>query len=124
MNKYQPYKNWKREDLYLHCAKQAREFNFDVIEIKKIIFDKRWNPAKEYNGCSLVQDPLHPFYPCLRHDYDWIVGVGGIDADKRFYNNLKKAGMLTIKAKIWFVGVRLGWVIYYKWVHKAKNKKK
>ena len=36
----QPYKFWKREELYHHCMKQALEFGFDVLEIKEIVFDK------------------------------------------------------------------------------------
>jgi hypothetical protein len=114
----QPYKFWKREELYHHCMKQALEFGFDVLEIKEIVFDKRWIPQEDFNGCNLVQDIYHPFYPCLKHDFDWIVGEGGLKADQTFYNNLKKSGMLTIKAKIWFFGVRLGWLLWYKWKKK------
>ncbi len=114
--KLQPYRNWTREDLYSHCLKQSEEYGFDKEEMLDVIFDDKWSPALDFNGCNLVQDPLHPFYPCLRHDYDWIVGVGGVDADRRFYNNLKQAGMLSLKARVWFIGVRLGWVFYYKWI--------
>jgi hypothetical protein len=115
MSKLQPYKYWTREELYLHCTKQVGPYNFSILEMKEVIYDKRWDPVKEFNGCTLVQDPLHPFWPCVRHDYDWVVGNGGIEADRRFYNNLKQAGMLSFKARMWFIGVRLGWVLWYKW---------
>ena len=111
----QPYKYWTREELYLQCMKQARVFGFDPVEIKETIFDKRWQPSQEFNGCNLVQDEFHPFYACLKHDFDWIIGNGGIEADRTFYNNLKKSGMRTIKARFWFLGVRAGWVLFYKW---------
>jgi hypothetical protein len=111
-----PYKYWSRLELFEHCKIQSELYGFNIEEIEEVVYDDRWNPSEDFNGCTLVQDPLHPFYPCLKHDYDWIVGVGGIDADRRFYNNLKKSGMITLKAKIWFIGVRLGWVLYYKWI--------
>lgn len=109
------YKFWTREELYLHCMKQGREYGFDALQIKEAIFDKRWNPAIEFDGCSMVQDLYHPFWPCLKHDYDWIVGEGGIEADKRFYNNLKQSGFATWRAKLWFFGVRAAWLLWYKW---------
>ena len=115
-----PYKNWTREELYHHCMKQALEFGFDPIEIKATIFDKRWNPSQDFNGCNLVQDIYHPFYACLKHDFDWIVGEGGIEADRTFYNNLKKSGMNGLKARCWFLGVRIGWLSFYKWVKLLK----
>lgn len=117
----QPYKYWTREELYLHCMKQAREYGFDVLEIKQVVFDKRWNPVEDFNGCNLVQDVYHPFYPCLKHDYDWIVGNGGIESDKHFYKLLKQSGMVTAKARLWFYGVRLGWLLYYKWKKNGRN---
>jgi hypothetical protein len=101
--------------MYLHFCKQARVYDFDVLKIKEVVYDSRWNPAKDYNGCTLVQDPLHPCWPCCKHDYDWIVGVGGIKTDTEFYNNLKKSGMLSLKARVWYIGVRLGWLLWYKW---------
>jgi len=116
LSKLTPYKNWSRLELYVHCSFQAKEYGFDIHEIKETIFDDRWDPMKDFNGCNLVQDPLHPFYPCLKHDYDWIVGVGGIESDRRFYENLKKSGMLSFKARVWFLAVRLGWMLYYKWI--------
>ena len=115
-----PYIDWSREELYHFCMKQALKFDFDPVEVKQVIFDKRWNPSQEFNGCNLVQDIYHPFYACLKHDFDWIVGVGGIEADRTFYNNLKKSGMRTIKARIWFLGVRIGWLLFYKWVKLLK----
>ena len=111
----QPYKYWTREELYHHCMKQALAFGFDPVEIKQVIFDKRWQPSQEFNGCNLVKDEFHPFYACLKHDFDWIVGKGGIESDRTFYNNLKKSGMNGFKAKCWFFGVRLGWLLFYKW---------
>ncbi len=116
MGRLQPYKYWSREELFNHCKVQAMMYDFSIEEVKETVFDDRWNPSIDFNGCSFVQDPLHPFYPCLKHDYDWVVGVGGIDSDSRFYENLKKTGMLSLKARIWFLGVRLGWSLYYKWI--------
>lgn len=115
MSKLQPYKHWTRDEFYLHFMKQARIYGYDPIEIKEMVYDKRWNPALDFNGCNLVQDILHPFYACGKHDYDWIVGTGGLKADKVFYNNLKKAGMNNFKSRYWFYGVRMGWLLWFKW---------
>jgi len=113
-----PYKNWTRNELYAHCLMQADEYGFDRVEMSNVIYDKRWVPQQDFNGCTLVQDPLHPFWPCLRHDWAWIVGEGGREVDDRFREDLIQSGMYGAKAKRWFIGVRIGWFFSFKWLKK------
>ena len=106
---------WTREELFRNVARQCDEYGFNLEDAKYIIFDERWDPVTDFNGCTLVQDPLHPFYPCLRHDWGDVVGGGGIENDRRFRRDLIQAGMYGLKAKVWFLGVRIGWLFYLKW---------
>lgn len=111
----EPYKYWNRGQLLEMLQYQAIDFGIDTFLVKKICYDKRWNPSVDYNGCTLVQDKLHPFLPCFIHDYRWIVEGGGLDSDLEFRINLQKSGMSNLESWKWFVGVRLGWLCYYKW---------
>ena len=122
MPRLQPYRNWSRTELYDHCLRQADQYGFDKDEMYEVIYDKRWNPVCDFDGCSVVQDPIHPFYPCLKHDHDWIVYGGGIEYDMEFYLNLKKTNLVNRKARLWYIGVRTAWLFWYRW--KKKNKKK
>lgn len=118
-NKYKPYKLWTRDNLYANALSQAMFYQYDKERnlnfIKKICYDKRWNPMEDYNGCNVVRDHHHPYVPCLIHDYDWVVNGGGYWTDVRFRNNLIKFGKSKFVANLYFVAVRLGWLLFYKW---------
>ena len=118
----QPYKFWDREQLFWHLIKQAGEYyaNDDNMHftIKNAVYDERWNPMLEFNGCNLVQDDLHPFLPCFLHDWRWITRQNALDADIEFRINLKKFGYSKFKASLYFWAVRLGYLFYYRFKHK------
>ena len=109
------YKYWSREDFFSFLKKQAHDFDISLELTKKICFSDKWNPPVDFNGCNLVQDSFHPFLPCFIHDFRWIVEGGGIESDREFRTNLIKAGFSKWKAQTWFVGVRIGWILYFKW---------
>ena len=112
----EPYKYWwNRGRLYESMIPQALEFGISTYLLKQICFDERWDPVKDFNGCTLIQDKYHPFLPCFIHDYRWIVEGGSLKADKEFKFNLKRSGMSNFEAWKWFIGVRAGWLFYYKW---------
>ena len=125
MQDNQPYKYWTREQLFFHCEKQCVDHGQEqmVKTVKDIIFDSRWNPKKDYNGCNVVQDKYLPYVPCLIHDYRWLVEKGGIDSDIEFRLNLKKFGTKEKRSVLMFIGVRLGWFFYYKWAKMIKRNK-
>jgi len=114
---YKPYKYWTREELFNHVTNQCIEMgNDDLISIfGDIIFDKRWNPMENYNGCNIIADRLHPFPPCLKHDFDWLVLGGGIKYDREFKELCHSFGASKFKSKLNFIGVRIGWIFFYKW---------
>ena len=118
MTRKNPYKFWTKDELYYHLIRQAEGFGFDnsiIIEIKEAIYSNKWNCIEDFNGCNLVRDCYHPFLPCFLHDYHWQCLGGGYKYDKIFRRNLIQCEMYKWKAKLWFFGVRLGWLLYYKW---------
>ncbi len=125
MKEYKPYQFWTREKLYDHCVAICGDYNADdmLIELRKIIFDNRWNPMEHYNGCNMIQDRLHPYPPCLIHDFRWMVEGGGIKTDREFRSNLMKLGETFWQAEKKFIGVRLGWLFYYKWKKISERRK-
>ena len=108
----QPYKYWSNQQLFTHLIKQCDEYGFDKPAVLDAISDTNWNPSEDYNGCNVVQDDLHPFYPCFIHDYRWITEGRTNSADKEFRNNLLKFGYSTFKATIYYLAVRVGSVIF------------
>lgn len=118
----EPYKFWTRDKLADALVGQAKYFNYheDEIEfIKSICYDKRWDPIKEFNGCTLIQDVYHPFIPCFIHDYLWIIEGPSIKSNKRFYKDLRKCGMKQAKARRWYTAVTIA-IPYYKLKRKFK----
>lgn len=117
MAKKEPYRFWGRLELQSHLERQAKAFKAEhlIDEINRAVWNDDWNPIADYNGCNLVQDVYHPYVPCFIHDYHWVVMGGGIEYDRQFIKNLRHFGMKKFKSRLWFIGVRLGWLLYYKW---------
>jgi hypothetical protein len=116
-----PYRFWSRNDLFWKLKQQAGEYycNDDIMEftLKNACYDTRWNPAKDYNGCNIIQDDLHPFLPCFLHDWRWITRQNAKEADLEFKNNLVKFGYKRWKANLYFWAVRIGYLFYYQFKH-------
>lgn len=121
-----PYQFWTREQLFEHCVVQCQWYKCeDMIPVfESVIFDERWDPIVDYNGCNVIEDRLHPYPPCLKHDFDWLVLGGGIAYDIDFRKNLKKFGESPNMTVVMFVGVRIGWLCWYKWDKMWKRYKK
>jgi len=113
-----PYRFWSRNDLYWKLIQQAGEYgvNDDAMEfhIKSAVYDKRWNPSVDFNGCNVVQDDLHPFLPCFIHDWRWVTGQNKLDADIEFKWNLINFGYPKWKAELYFWAVRIGALTIYR----------
>jgi hypothetical protein len=110
-----PYKYWQLIELFEMLVRQSENKGFNPEKIRKMVFDPRWNPIEDFDGCTLVSDHLQPFLPCFIHDYRWIVEGGGKHTDIEFRENLLKFGFPKWKANLYYIGVRAGWVFYYKW---------
>jgi hypothetical protein len=113
-----PYTFWDRDQLFSMLIDQALWFQYDekyLDFIRTTVYDERWNPSEDYNGCNIVQDNLHPFLPCFVHDWRWITKSDALEADKEFKENLIKCGFKKWKAHLYYVAVRIGWHLFYKW---------
>lgn len=117
MKDYKPYQNWTRKKMYENIVDSCiKTGNDDLIaHYGNIVFDPRWNPIEDYNGCNLIQDRLHIFPPCFEHDFYWFVLGGGIEYDRKFRDRCIQFGSSKFEAKRNFIGVRIGWIFYNKW---------
>lgn len=120
----QPYKFWSKTELSEHLSRVASRLNMGIdvkILIQKGMTDVKWNPMKDFNGCSVVQDLFHPCISCFVHDYLWITGQGGKDADYIFYKIMILEG--TPKAMAWrrWFAVRVAWLFWFKWYYFFKR---
>jgi len=122
---YRPYKFWDREQLFSHVEAQCNYYKCeDLIPLfREIIYSNDWNPIHDYNGCNVIQDKHHPFPPCLLHDFRWIVDGGGLWTDIEFRNVLQRFEVTKVQANKMFIGVRIGWLFYFKWSKMWKNYK-
>ena len=115
----QPYKFWNRNQLFQHLKTQLDYYSFmdddNYTLLKDACYDERWIPMLDFNGCNMVQDDLHPFFPCFIHDWRWVTNQDAKEADYEFYYHLKKCSVPEFRARIYYLGVRLGWFCYYKW---------
>jgi len=121
-HRLRPYRNWDKEELkdmlikhlYILSVDPRLERLWINLIIESFKSDK-WSPINDYNGCTMVQDELHPSLACFPHDYMWISGHGGRVADRIFYNLMIHQGMKKSKAYRRWIGVRFGWFFYFKW---------
>jgi hypothetical protein len=114
----QPYKYWQRHELFEMLVRQSEGKGFKAEDIHRMVCDTRWDPLKDFDGCTLVSDHLQPFLPCFIHDYRWYVEGGGKHTDIEFRENLLKFGFPVWKAHMYYLGVRAGWILWFKWTKK------
>jgi hypothetical protein len=111
------YYFWSREEMKDHLLRQCAHYKLPP-EVLAICYDAcnsiMWNPTTDYDGCTVVQDRHHLYLPCFIHDYMWVTGMGGKESDELFYKLLKATGMTSRKSKLWYLGVRIGWILGYR----------
>ena len=124
-----PYELWEAEELrelsidHVKRLKVANHLErLWVALINEAFESKYWNPIKDYNGCTIVQDTKHPSMACLCHDYMWISGHGGFVADRIFYELMIAQGVGKGRAVRRWLMVRLGWYLFYMWKYILKRK--
>ena len=112
-----PYQFYTREELLnaliLQCAR--RDMDHFIPRLEEAARDLNWNPCQDFDGCTAVEDPLHPFPPCFLHDYSWRVLGDGKQFDLQFYKDCREWGVDQAQARRWFVGIRMAWIFWYKW---------
>lgn len=115
---------WTKEELKEHLLRQCNHYDLTseiLLLMHEAVDSERWNPIDDFDGCTVVQDRHHPFLPCFIHDYMWVTGMGGKEADRLFYYLIKDCGLKTYKTKIWYLGVRIGWIVGYRYLHLKKR---
>lgn len=113
-----PYRHYSREQIFELLKHNCNESGMQdyVYKCKVAAFDPRWDPS-QYDGCTGVGDPLHPFPPCFIHDWEWTVNGGGKQSDRNFLKDCMKFGLISKKkARRWYLGIRIAWIFYYKWL--------
>lgn len=123
--RYTPYINWTKSDFNKHLKGLANTFNLGK-EIKTLIETALldtdvWDPVKDYDGCTLVQDMYHPCLSCFLHDYLMLAGQGGKEADDLFMFLMAKEGMEFNRATRRYIAVRLYWLFYAKWKYLCRR---
>jgi len=112
------YRDFKKEDVETALIKACDRVGAPKYVLKMLedaINDPLWNHMKDYNGCTLVEDPTHPYVPCFLHDWMWRTGRGGLEADNIFYHTQVLFGMPKKMARRRYYGVRIGWFTFFKW---------
>jgi hypothetical protein len=123
--KYRPYINWTKTAFNEHLKGLVnvhglgKEFKA-LIELA-LLDSKTWDPTKDYDGCTLVQDMYHPCLSCFLHDYLMLAGQGGKDADKLFKFVMEAEGLKPGKIRRRWLAVRLYWLFWSKWKHLRKR---
>lgn len=118
-----PYKFWTVVDLNDHLLHQAEQYKCPewVFQIVAESFQGEWDPVKEFDGCSIVQDTTHPDLACYIHDFMWRTGRGGYTADSIFLEVMKMQGLKKGRYIRRWVSVRAGWAFYHSWKHLIKR---
>ena len=90
-----------------------------IVLIQRAIDSNEWDWFLDMDGCSFVPNywptKFHP--ACLVHDYYWRTGRGGYWSDRIFLELMEIYSMPKFKRTKRFVGVRVGWFLYFKWKH-------
>lgn len=131
MSRLKPYRNWTKNELKDVLLKHVNRMELSsllrILWIDLILeaFESNyWNVIQDYNGCTIVQDWLHPDPACFCHDYMWISGHGGKLSDEIFKALMIAEGMPKGKLTRRKFAVRMGWIFGFKWKYKAKRTQK
>lgn len=142
-NKPYDFPYWNRGEFYLSLKLQAsklglsKELECLLIEA---VYDRDWEPKKDFDGCTMVPDDYHPCMWCFIHDWLWVTGQGGLLADNlmfklayrtKTFSFSKKKGMLVYLKKsliflytaFLYIFVRGAWLFFFKWQKILKKKR-
>ena len=115
MDRLKPYRNWTRVQLFDALKLNALPYGFNIDHLRVAVFDDRWNPSEDFDGCTIVSDNLHPDPSCFMHDYARIVLEGGYKYEKQFREDMLLLGYSKSMANRRFFAVTLHWFLWAKW---------
>lgn len=123
-----PYQYWTKDELkkklidHINKINPPKTFkNHWITLVHDACNSYEWDVISQYNGCTIVQDLIHPCPACFCHDFMWISGHGGKVSDYIFKELMLAEGMKKCKAKRRFIGVRVGWFFWFKWKRKQQK---
>lgn len=116
----------RSERLDRETERRRIEASFDVLSvpadiqglIREALDSDKWDWFRDCDGCTAVSEVYWPtiyFPPCLRHDYDCMIGQGGWPASVRFYHIQRAYGMGRFRAGIRATAVTAAWYAWLRW---------
>jgi hypothetical protein len=97
----------------------------EQCEIIEALDSHLWDWYNDCDGCTLVSEAYWPnrfFPPCLRHDFDFLTGNKGMEANNRFYRIQRAYRMSRVRSAGRWLGVTIGWFGWFKWRNMARGK--
>lgn len=124
----EPYKYWTKEQIESVVVQNTSKMPINT-ELKALIIDlmvsviysSDWEVSTDYNGCTFVQDTIHPSISCLFHDYVNLTGRGSARADRLFYQLARIEGLGKFRAKLRMYIVRIAHIFFFSWTIKKKD---
>jgi hypothetical protein len=115
MKPYKHLENEKLKELLISNAAAINSPTWVLLLIEEAFNNSLWNPVLDFDGCTLVQDVLHPSPACFIHDFLWRCGYGGPISDEIVFDIWILEGLNVRKARRRWLGVRCAWIMFYKW---------
>ena len=88
-------------------------------EIREALDSDLWDWFRDCDGCTAVSEVYWPtiyFPPCLRHDFDFQTGDGGLEASRRFYRIQRAYRVGRLRAGLRARAVTLVWYGWVRWI--------
>jgi len=118
----EPYKYWSKEQMESIIVENTSKMSIDpklkalIIDLMiSVIYSEDWDVSDDFNGCTFVQDTLHPSIACLFHDYVNLTGRGSARSDKLFYELKRIEGLGKFRAKFRMYVVRFAYIFFFYW---------
>ena len=95
----------------------------DADVIMTAMSSQDWDWYTDTDGCTAVSNlwPTKYSPPCLVHDWMWQTGRGGAVSDAIFLQLMLDYGVPKFVAYSRYIGVRITWVVWYKWRYKTNR---
>ena len=77
-----------------------------------------WDWFRDCDGCTCVSElhwPTKYFPPCLRHDFDWARGRGGMRASRLFLALQRAYGVPVWRSALRTAAVTVVWYAWARW---------
>ncbi len=93
--------------------------------ITEALDSNEWDWFRDCDGCTGVSQIYWPtiyFPPCLRHDFDWIMGNGGLAGSKIFYELQRAYGMTRFRSGLRSGAVTVVWYAWARWAQRGMRR--